>query len=185
MTIYLVAGPPGIGKSTHSQSFIPTGIPIIDQDLAAYQYKKVGFANYQDIASLTSNQRIRDFLFNQESFALELNLGFKSHYDYLHSIAAFDHKNQIELILFFTDDINVCLDRARIRHLNGGHEVTEDVIREMYAATMPLFERNKNLFTNINLVDVTYGSVIELTRAQQPLPTWVHANNLQQYLLGK
>ena len=33
MTIYLIAGPPGIGKSTHSPSFIPTGVPIVDQDL--------------------------------------------------------------------------------------------------------------------------------------------------------
>lgn len=185
MTIYLVAGPPGIGKSTHSQSFIPAGIPIIDQDLAAYQYKKVGFANYQDIASLTSNQRIRDFLFNQESFALELNLGFESHYDYLRSIASFDRRNEIELILFFTDDLNVCLDRAKIRHLNGGHEVTAEVINEMYVATMPLFEQNKNLFTRIILVDVTYSSVIELTEAYQPLPAWVQENNFQRYLLAR
>jgi predicted ABC-type ATPase len=185
MTIYLVAGPPGIGKSTHSQSFIPAGIPIVDQDLAAYQYKKVGFANYQDIASLTSNQRIRDFLFNRESFALELNLGFESHYDYLRSIAAFDYKNQIDLILFFSDDINVCLDRAKIRHLNGGHEVTAEVIREMYAATMPLFELNKILFSRIILVDVTYDAVIELTKDCMPLPAWVLSNNLGQYLLAR
>ncbi|SDF76672.1 Dephospho-CoA kinase [Dyadobacter soli] len=72
MTIHLVAGPPGIGKSTHSQSFVPAGLPIIDQDLAAYQYKKVGFANYQDIASLTSNQRIRDFLFSLTSLMIPL-----------------------------------------------------------------------------------------------------------------
>lgn len=153
--------------------------------MAAYQYKKVGFANYQDIASLASNQRIRDFLFNQESFALELNLGFESHYDYLRSIAAFDHENEIELILFFTDDLNICLDRAKIRHLNGGHEVTADVVNEMYAATMPLFEQNKSLFTRIILVEVTYGSVIELTEAYQPLPAWVQNNNLQQYLLAR
>lgn len=184
MTIYLVVGPPGIGKSTHSQSLIPAGISIIDQDLAAYQYKKVGFANYQDIASLTSNQRIRNFLFNQESFALELNLGFESHYDYLRSIASFDQANNVELILFFTDDLNVCLDRAKIRHLNGGHEVAEEVIREMYTSTMPLFEQNKSLFTRIVLVDVTYDAVVELTEAQQPLPAWVHNNHLQQYLLA-
>ena len=45
MNIYLIAGPPGIGKSTSSSRFIPSGITIIDQDLAAYQYRKEGFGD--------------------------------------------------------------------------------------------------------------------------------------------
>jgi len=59
MNIYLIAGPPGIGKSTNARAFIPLAVPIIDQDLAAYQYKKEGFSNYQDIASMSTRQQIR------------------------------------------------------------------------------------------------------------------------------
>lgn len=44
MNIYLIAGPPGIGKSTNSLKVLPRKITIIDHDLAAYQYKKEGFA---------------------------------------------------------------------------------------------------------------------------------------------
>jgi len=44
MTIYLIAGPPGVGKSTNARPFIPPSVPIIDQDLAAYQYKKEVFS---------------------------------------------------------------------------------------------------------------------------------------------
>ena len=101
MTIYVIAGPPGIGKSTNAANFIPAGVPIIDQDLAGYQYKKQGFADYQDLASLSTNQRIRDLLLSRQDFALELNLGFPSHYAYLKSIAYFDRSNQIALLLFF------------------------------------------------------------------------------------
>jgi hypothetical protein len=36
MNIYIIAGPPGIGKSSSSFDYIPDGISIIDQDLAAY-----------------------------------------------------------------------------------------------------------------------------------------------------
>lgn len=68
MIIYLIAGPPGIGKSTYSKSLVPDGIPIVDHDLAAYQYKKRGFTDYQDAASLVSNQRIQSFLLNQKVF---------------------------------------------------------------------------------------------------------------------
>ncbi len=39
MIIYVIAGPPGIGKSTNDRAFIPAGVPIIDHDLSAYQYK--------------------------------------------------------------------------------------------------------------------------------------------------
>ncbi|RRA98663.1 hypothetical protein [Larkinella rosea] len=182
MTIYLIAGPPGIGKSTNAKEFIPVGIPIIDQDLAAYQYKKRGFTDYQDIASLTTNQKTREFLINKEDFALELNLGFPSHYAYLKSIAAFDWSNQINLLLFFTDDLNLCIDRAKIRHLSGGHEVKQEIIEEMYASTIPLFKENKSLFHGIRLLDVSDSAIIEHTANRSDLPDWIVMNGFQIYL---
>ncbi|KAA9349033.1 MULTISPECIES: AAA family ATPase [Larkinella] len=182
MTIYLIAGPPGIGKSTNARELIPEGVPIVDQDLAAYQYKKRGFTDYQDIASLTTHQKIRECLFNKEDFALELNLGFPSHYAYLKSIANFDRSNQVNLLLFFTDDLHLCINRAKARFLNGGHEVKTEVIEEMYVSTMPLFEENKSLFQQVRLVDVSYTEIIELTRESSILPDWVIKNNLQIYL---
>lgn len=52
MNIYLIAGPPGIGKSTYGRELIPHHVPIVDHDLAAYQYKKQGVADYSELASL-------------------------------------------------------------------------------------------------------------------------------------
>jgi predicted ABC-type ATPase len=157
-------------------------VPIFDQDLAAYHYKKRGFSDYQDLASLTSSQRIRESLFKKTDFALELNLGFLSHYDFLKSIASFDWSNTIHLLLFFTDDLNLCIDRAQIRYISGGHEVKQEVIEEMYSSTLPLFEQNKNLFHSIRLVNVTYDTLTELTPHSKPLPEWVLKNDLQLYL---
>ncbi|RRB12962.1 hypothetical protein EHT87_21890 [Larkinella knui] len=178
----MIAGPPGIGKSTNAKELIPAGVPIIYQDLAAYQYKKQGFTDYQDIASLTTNQKIRDFLFKKDDFALELNLGFSSHYAFLKSIANFDRSNQINLVLFFTDDLELCINRAKARYLNGGHEVRQEVIEEMYTNTFPLFEENKNLFHQVRLVDVTYSMITELMADSKPLPKWVVQNTMLSYL---
>jgi hypothetical protein len=50
---------------------------------------------------MSGNQEIRSNLFAKEDFALELNLGFQSHYDYLKSLAYFDPNNKVHLILFF------------------------------------------------------------------------------------
>ena len=101
MNIFIIAGPPGVGKSSSSFRYIPDIVPIIDQDLAAYQYRKDGFHDYQQLATLGVNQKIKDHLFQKKDFALELNLGFQSHYDYLKSIVHFDSINQIHLIMCF------------------------------------------------------------------------------------
>lgn len=183
MNIYLIAGPPGIGKSTNAQQLIPRDIAILDQDLAAYQYKKQGFSDYKDLASLSTNQRIRENLFNSEDFAMELNLGFQSHYDYLKSIASFNWDNRIHLLLFFTDDLNLCLTRAKARHLSGGHEVKPEIVEEMYQATIPLFFENKSLFSTVRLIDVSYESYSEPLQNSENLPDWITNKDLKSFLL--
>ena len=182
MTIYVIAGPPGIGKSTNAREFIPVRIPIIDQDLAVYQYKKQGFSDYQDLASLRTNQRIKDYLFAGQDFALELNLGFESHYTYLKSIAYFDPGNQLDLLLFFTDDLSLCLDRAAIRYVNGGHEVKPAIIEEMYANTLPLFLANNTLFDTVRLIDCTDVAIVDCSQRSNVLPAWITTNGLADFL---
>lgn len=147
MNIYILAGPPGVGKSTAGYRFVPSKVPIIDQDLAANHYRKDGFIDYQQLAILKSNQQIKDYLFYQNDFALELNLGFPSHYDYLKSILSFNPKNTVHLIMFYTNTVEFCLLRAEIRHKKGGHLVKPEIVNEMYRETIPLLKQNINLRT--------------------------------------
>lgn len=180
MNIYLIAGPPGIGKSSSSFDYVPDGVSIIDQDLAAYQYRKEGFLDYQQLATLGVNQKIKNHLFEQKDFVLELNLGFQSHYDYLKSIAHFDSSNHIHLILYFTDNIELCLLRAETRHRNGGHLVEQAIIEEMFENTFPLFRENISLFKTMKFLDVSDISIIEVT--SNHIPNWIKDNDLSQYL---
>lgn len=180
MNIYLIAGPPGIGKSSSSFDYVPNGLSIIDQDLAAYQYRKEGFLDYQQLSTLGVNQKIKNHLFEQKDFVLELNLGFQSHYEYLKSIAHFDSSNHIHLILYFTDNIELCLLRAEARHRNGGHLVEQAIIKEMFENTFPLFKENMNLFKTIKFLDVSDMSIIEVT--SNHIPNWFKDNDLSQYL---
>lgn len=182
MNIYLIVGPFGVGKSTNAKKLIPKKALIIDQDLAGYQYKKLGFGNYRDLASLSTNHKIREKLFGNEDFALELNLGFASHYDYLKSIASAATNKKIHLLLFFTDRLEFCLDRAAKRFASGGHEVKPEIITEMYQNTFPLFEQNKYLFHSVRLIDVTDKAIRPLTRKTNPLPAWVTSHDVYAYL---
>jgi predicted ABC-type ATPase len=180
MNIYLIAGPPGIGKSTSSIRFIPTGTTIIDQDLAAYQYRKEGFGDYKHLATISSNQNIKSHLFEKKDFALELNLGFESHYDYLKSIAYFNPENRIHLILYFTDFMGICLKRADIRHKNGGHLVESTIIKEMYENTFPLLKANISLFSTMSFLDVSEEFITQVSINH--IPNWIKDNDLIQYL---
>lgn len=176
MNIYIIAGPPGIGKSTSGYRFIPENVPIIDQDLAAYQYRKEGFADYRHLATLKSNQQIKEYLFADNDVALELNLGFPSHYDYLKSIVGFNPTNSVHLILFFTDNINFCLTRAEIRHKKGGHLVKPEIITEMYEQTFFLLKENLKLFQTLRFVDVSTTFIREVTSST--LPNWLRDESL-------
>ncbi|MCF2488294.1 hypothetical protein [Dyadobacter sp. CY347] len=181
MNIYFIAGPPGIGKSTYGRELVPKHIPIVDHDLAAYQYKKRGFADYSQVASIRANQFIEERLGAHADFELELNLGYQSHYDYLKTLSLPRHKNRaIHLILFFTDHVDLCKIRAKARFENGGHLVSYDIIDEMYENTIPLLRQNINLFASISFVSVTGAEVEEVSKENMPL--WVLNNDLAKYL---
>jgi predicted ABC-type ATPase len=180
MNIYIIAGPPGIGKSTSSFKYIPENIDVIDHDLAGYQYKKEGFADYKELGMMAGNQQIRSNLIHNEDFALELNLGFQSHYDYLKSIAQFDSNNKICLILFFTNTLELCFRRAALRYEFGGHLVSREIIEEMYEQTIPLLKEYIKLFHSLSFLDVTNDNITKVTL--DSLPDWVRNASLEIYV---
>jgi predicted ABC-type ATPase len=126
--VYFIAGPPGVGKSTSGGSFLPGAIDILDPDRIAGRYKAQGFADYKDIGNIKFNDLVRKQLFAGNDFAIELNLGFESHYDFLKSIRSFNNDNTIEVILFFTEDIKLCYQRTEQRHQEGLHYVSPETI---------------------------------------------------------
>lgn len=161
-TIYIIAGPPGIGKSTSGADFIPDKVSLLDADLIAHRYKEQGFVDYKDIGNWRFQSVLRDYLVSGKDFAVELNLGFQSHYDLVRRLKNFNKENQIEVVLFHTNDLQLCLDRAKIRHENGLHLVPPETIFEMYHNTIPLLTENVDLFSSIIGIDVKeHSSSIE------------------------
>lgn len=160
--IYIIAGPPGIGKSTSGNSIVPKGIEILDPDLISSRYKAKGFIDYKDIGNIRFNELVRNKLFSENDFVIELNLGFQSHYDFVKSIKRFNLENTIDVILFFTDDIDLCLTRAELRHKAGLHLVKPKVIKEMYHNTMPLLQENFSWIDSIRAVSVVADEIPEV-----------------------
>jgi predicted ABC-type ATPase len=191
--VYIVAGPPGIGKSTSGRHFVPPFIEIMNHDklLLYYKYKKE--IDYEDLANLKANKFILEQLTRKNDFGIELNLGFDNHYELLKFIKREYSHYQIEVILFFTDSIDICLNRATSREKFGGHHVDVDIIEKMYENTHSLIKKYAHLISRIQLINVDFES-IELVYSREKdsifsdleLPNWVktlapETLNLEQF----
>ncbi len=182
--IYIIAGPPGIGKSTSGYDFIPDDIDILDADMISHRYKEQGFTDYKNIGNIRYQDMVRRALFSGNDFAIELNLGFQSHYDFIKQLKNFNAENIFHFILFFTDDIDICLNRAKQRFISGRHLVSPEVVIEMYNNTFPLLAANFKLSDMLTLVDVSASGVPKICgewdsysgklRLAETLPKWVN-----------
>jgi predicted ABC-type ATPase len=178
--IYIIAGPPGIGKSTSGKHFVPPFVEILNHDSLLLHYRYKAEVNYEDLANLKANNFILEQLRAKNDFGVELNLGFDSHYELLKFIKREHPYYQIEIVLFYTDDIKICLRRALLREDAGGHHVDSDIILKMYENTIPLIKKNARLIYGIQLINVDFES-IELVYFKEKdsifsikeLPNWV------------
>jgi predicted ABC-type ATPase len=178
--IYIIAGPPGIGKSTSGRHFVPPSIEILNHDSLLLHYKYNEEVDYEDLANLKANNFVLEQLTEKNNFGIELNLGFDSHYELLRLIKREHSHYQIEIVLFYTDNIEICFDRALLREKFGGHHVDSDIILKMYENTIPLIKKSTHLIHGIQLINDDFES-IELVYSKEndsifsitELPDWV------------
>ncbi|MEO3403908.1 hypothetical protein AAFN85_08390 [Mucilaginibacter sp. CAU 1740] len=151
--IYIIAGPPGIGKSTRGDEFIDPDLEILNEDEMRFKYKAQGYADYNEYSIHRVRNTIRQKLIRNENFALELNLGYEHQWEYILSVKNFNPENRLHIILFFTDDVKLCLIRAKERHANGRHLVKPSIIKEMYINTIRLLKNNFDRVDELILLD--------------------------------
>ncbi len=151
--IFVVAGPPGVGKSTSGIKFVDPELEILNEDEMAFKYRTQGYPDYKEQTIHRLTQVIRNKLIRKEDFALELNLGYPEHYDYILSAKKFREENLLHVILFYPDDLEMCIERAKLRFESGRHLVKPETIRERYATTLPLLQSNLEQIDSIYFID--------------------------------
>jgi predicted ABC-type ATPase len=189
--IHIIAGPPGIGKSINGFEYVDEELDILNEDEMRFKYKAKGFADYNEYSIYRVRDIIKRKLIRNEDFALELNLGYPHQYEYALSAKSFSTANKLAVILFFTDSLQLCLDRAKIRHESGLHLVKPETIEEMYNNTIPLLKANFIAIDKLTLVDATtqndFFTVAEYSKETKQLelrdqsPNWFK-NDLRAFI---
>lgn len=180
-TIYVLAGPNGIGKTTVNPFFIPSGVTYINADDIAKQLKeKYQNINVQELANAQALEQMNKFIISRQDFAIETNLADNDTWKFLENIQLLGYS--VQLNFFCTDNINICINRIAMRVLQGGHFVRTDIVHLRYEAGLKLLKYYKGVPDKLLLTDNTSGlsrNCAELNKGElvsidkENLPIWI------------
>ncbi|MDP9079964.1 MAG: hypothetical protein M3O71_21265 [Bacteroidota bacterium] len=151
--ITIIAGPPGVGKSTMGHLYVPPDMEIIKKDEIIQANKAFHYKLFQQIAIQNWLSTINNKLRVNTDFAFELNLGMPMHWDFAQSLKQQHADHTLNVVLFFTDNLEMCRLRSEKRFEAGGHEVNPAVLENMYNNTLPLLQFNFQHIDNLKLVN--------------------------------
>lgn len=131
--LYIIAGCNGAGKTTASFSILPEMLNCkefvnadeIAKGLSPFQPESVAFQ-----AGRLMLERINNLLNSQVDFAFETTLTTLS---YISTIKLAKEKGYtVTLLFFWLNDVNLAIERVKMRVNSGGHNIPEEVIRRRY-----------------------------------------------------
>jgi predicted ABC-type ATPase len=131
--LYIISGCNGAGKTTASFTILPEMLDCkefvnadeIAKGLSPFQPESVSFQ-----AGRIMVERIDELLNSGVNFAFETTLTTLS---YLNTIKAAKEKGySVNLLYFWLNDVNLAIERVKIRVSEGGHNIPEETIRRRY-----------------------------------------------------
>ena len=147
--IVIIAGPNGAGKTTFASEFLvkEAGCPsFVNADLIAAGLSPFTPEQAALKAGRLMLEEIRGYVGRRESFAFETTLSGRLYERYIPHWQEIGYR--VKLIFLSLPDVEIAVERVRIRVAQGGHNVDEPVIRRR-------FDKGWNNFHNVykRLVD--------------------------------
>jgi predicted ABC-type ATPase len=147
--IIIIAGPNGAGKTTFAKIYLPkeAGFPdFVNADLIA-----AGLSPFaaDDVALEAANimlTQIHGKVSRRKSFMFETTLAARTYASYIPTWRNLGY--HVKLIFLSLPSADLAVARVRMRVLQGGHNVPEDVIRRRFELGRRNFER-----LYLNLID--------------------------------
>jgi predicted ABC-type ATPase len=141
MTLYIISGANGSGKTTFAKLFAQTNeLYFINADEIAKELDSNNITKYKVKAGKIFFQELKNQFATMRSFVIETTLSGKYLIDYINQAKHLGY--EIKLIYIFLEKPTINIMRVNHRVLNGGHNVPqEDIIRRFY--------RSKTMFWNV------------------------------------
>ncbi|SDX91341.1 AAA family ATPase [Hymenobacter psychrophilus] len=158
-TLYILAGCNGAGKTTAAYALLPNLLGCrefvnadeIARGLSPFQPETVSVQ-----AGRLMLTRLRELLAAGETFALETTLATRHYLAFIRE--ARQRGYAVHLLFFWLSSVEAAVERVRVRVLEGGHNIPEEVIRRRYELGLRyFFGRYRNAVDNWTFVDNTHG----------------------------
>lgn len=155
-TLWLIAGPNGVGKTTYAYRQvrqISGSVHFVNLDEIARGLSPLDPQVARDAAARVALKRIRDFIVAKESFSIETTLAGRTHLRTVSNSAKSGF--EVRLLLFFVPSVDVCLTRIGRRVVEGGHDVPEADVRRRFARSIANFAEYATAVNHWTVLDNT------------------------------
>jgi predicted ABC-type ATPase len=139
-TLYIIAGPNGVGKTTFADRFLPqtvkelefVNVDLIARGLSPYAPDTVAME-----AGRVALARIRQLIAERRSFTWETTMSGRTAIGWLRS--AKDSGYQIKCYFLWVREVGTTLERIRQRVAEGGHDIEPSVSERRFFKTLQNF----------------------------------------------
>lgn len=181
----VIAGPNGAGKSTFTRNAQSLSLPVIDPDAEARAINPDNPELVAVAAGRVAIRRAREYLSNNQSFAVETTLSGSTYLKMMRDAKA--ARYETNLIYVGIDDVETNIGRVATRILAGGHGVPDEDVRRRYERSLNNLPKAIELADNVLIYDNStsagYQIILtivegEITQRVETLPNW-----LKNYIL--
>ena len=140
--LYIIAGPNGAGKTTFARKFLPdyakclefVNVDLIASGLSPFDPERAALK-----AGRIMLEQIHSLAERGVDFGFETTLSGKTYVKVLEEVNKRGYL--IHICFLWISDVELALERIRLRVRNGGHHIPEDVVRRRFIRSLPNFLR--------------------------------------------
>ena len=140
--LYIIAGPNGAGKTTFARKFLPDYVKcleFVNVDLIANGISPFDPERAALRAGRIMLEQIHSLAERVVGFGFETTLSGKAYVKLLQKMKKGGYL--IHIFYLWISDVELALERIRLRVRNGGHHIPEAIVRRRFGRSLPNFLR--------------------------------------------
>ena len=140
--LYIIVGPNGAGKTTFARKFLPDYVKcleFVNVDLIANGISPFDPERAALRAGRIMLEQIHSLAKRGADFGFETTLSGRTYVKLLQEMKK--RRYLIHIFFLWISDVELALERIRLRVRNGGHHIPEAIVRRRFGRSLPNFLR--------------------------------------------